>query len=332
MVLAEVEGTKALLANRWDYIFFTGSANIGKAVMAAASKHLTPVTLELGGKSPCYIDESADFEIATKRILWGKCVNLGQTCIAPDYVLCSKAAESAFVKTAKAVLKDWYGDDLQGNVDLTRIVNERHFKRLCQLLETTRGRTVYGGNTDAKDLWVEPTILIDVPRDDPIMQDEIFGPILPIITITSVQEAIDYINSKPRPLALYSFAKNSASNEQLVDATISGGVCVNDVMWHSGWQGLAFGGIGDSGMGCYHGKFTFDTFTHSRGVLERSFSPLSEALGQARYPPYTTTKLKIFRTVLRYLDYFNLTGGRYLLNICAALFGALVYAFLTRQS
>ncbi|CAL8141231.1 unnamed protein product [Orchesella dallaii] len=282
VVLAEVEGTKDLLKNKWDYIFCTGGTNVGRAVMQAAASNLTPVTLELGGKSPCYVDESADFDLAAKRILWGKFANLGQTCIAPDYVLCSKNAEKAFLNMANVVLKEWYGDDLKTNTDIPRIVNARHCKRLKALLETTRGKIVFGGDTDEKDLWIEPTIVVDVEEDDPLMQEEIFGPILPIITVNSVDEAIEFINKRPRPLALYSFAKNEKMNDRLIENTTSGGVCVNDTMWHMAWNGLPFGGIGDSGMGNYHGKFSFDAFSHHRSVLNRSFSMLSEKLGEAR--------------------------------------------------
>ncbi|CAL8141229.1 unnamed protein product [Orchesella dallaii] len=232
VVLAEVEGTKDLLKNKWDYIFCTGGTNVGRAVMQAAASNLTPVTLELGGKSPCYVDESADFDLAAKRILWGKFANLGQTCIAPDYVLCSKNAEKAFLNMANVVLKEWYGDDLKTNTDIPRIVNARHCKRLKALLETTRGKIVFGGDTDEKDLWIEPTIVVDVEEDDPLMQEEIFGPILPIITVNSVDEAIEFINKRPRPLALYSFAKNEKMNDRLIENTTSGGVCVNDTMWH----------------------------------------------------------------------------------------------------
>lgn len=327
VVLEDVEGTKDLISNnKWDYIFCTGSTQVGRAVMAAAAPSLTPVTLELGGKSPCYVDESADFELAAKRILWGKYANLGQTCIAPDYVLCSKEAEDAFLKVANTVLKEWYGDDLQGNSDIPRIINERHCRRIKTLLDTTRGKIVFGGTTDEKDLWIEPTIVTDVPADDPIMQDEIFGPILPIIRVNSLQEAIDYINSKPRPLALYSFAKNEEMNSKLIEATTSGGVCVNDTMWHMAWHGLPFGGIGNSGVGNYHGKYSFDTFSHHRSVLNRSFSMLSEKLGEARYPPYTVGKLKFFQAVLKSFEYFNCTGGVYVTHFLAALVGAALFA------
>lgn len=322
VVLGDVDATKNLLAHKFDYIFCTGSPAVGKSVMAAAAPNLVPVTLELGGKSPCYIDESADFFIASKRILWGKFMNLGQTCIAPDYILCSKKAEEEFLKVAHKVMEEWYGDNLQGNPDMPRIINERHFNRLKNLLETTNGSLVFGGRTDAKDLWIEPTIVADCKENDSLMQDEIFGPILPIVTVDSVDDAIAFIVKKPKPLALYTFAKDDKINSRIIEKTSSGGVCVNDVTWHAAWQGLPFGGVGNSGMGSYHMEFSFNTFSHSRSVLTRSFSALSEKLGEARYPPYTNGKIKIFQFILGNFHKFNVKWGRIFTHAFAAAFGA----------
>ncbi|KAG4074044.1 hypothetical protein HA402_014249 [Bradysia odoriphaga] len=322
VVLGDVDATKSLLKNRFDYIFCTGSPTVGKSVMAAAAPNLTPVTLELGGKSPCYIDESADFFIASKRILWGKFMNLGQTCIAPDYILCSKKAEKAFLDVAHKVMEEWYGEKLQENPDMPRIVNSRHFNRLKSLLESTKGTLVFGGKYDSDDLWIEPTIIADVTERDSLMQEEIFGPILPIVSVNSVDDAIEFINKKSKPLALYTFAKDDKVNKRIIAKTTSGGVCVNDVTWHSAWQGLPFGGVGDSGMGAYHAEFSFDTFSHSRSVLVRSFSALSEKLGEGRYPPYTNSKIRIFQFILGNFHKFNVKWGRIFSHVFAAALGA----------
>ncbi|OXA56525.1 aldehyde dehydrogenase, dimeric NADP-preferring [Folsomia candida] len=326
VVQGNVDETKQLLTNKFDYIFCTGSTNVGRSVMLQAANTLTPVTLELGGKSPCYIDESADFALAAKRILWGKYMNLGQTCIAPDYVLCSKEAEKIFLSVANEVMKEWYGDDLQGHQDIPRIINERHCLRLKALMDRTKGKIVYGGKVDVKDLWIEPTIVVNVLANDELMKDEIFGPILPIVSVKSVDEAIKFINAKPRPLALYSFAKNEKINDKIVRETISGGVCINDVLWHMAWKGLPFGGVNDSGIGNYHGKYSFDTFSHHRSILNRSFSMLSEKLGEARYPPYTAGKMRFFHMVLTYFDLFDVKCNRFWTHSFAVLFGALIVA------
>jgi len=323
VVQANLEESKQLLTNKFDYIFFTGSTAAGRSVMTAAASNLTPVCLEMGGKSPCFVDESADFQLAAKRILWGKFVNLGQTCIAPDYVLCSKEAEKTFVKAASDLLAEWYGKELQANPDMPRIINEKHCLRLKSLLDNTKGKIVYGGKVDVDDLWVEPTIITDVKADDPVMQDEIFGPLLPIVRVESVEEAIAFINAKPRPLALYTFAKKDKINDKIIKETISGGVCVNDVMWHMAWHGLPFGGVSESGLGNYHGKYSFETFSHHRSVLNRSFGVLSEKLGEARYPPYTPGKIKFFHHVIANFDRMNVNFGPFLTHALAALLGAL---------
>ncbi|KAJ6648024.1 Aldehyde dehydrogenase family 3 member A2 [Pseudolycoriella hygida] len=328
VILGDVDATKDLLKNKFDYIFCTGSPAVGRSVLAAAAPNLIPVTLELGGKSPCYIDESADFFIASKRILWGKFMNLGQTCIAPDYILCSKKAEKTFLAVANKVMKEWYGEDLQGNPDIPRIINEKHFNRLKNLLHSTKGSLVFGGKCDNSDLWIEPTIIIDVTEKDALMQEEIFGPILPIVTVNSVDDAIAFINKKPKPLALYTFAKDDKVNKKIIAKTSSGGVCVNDVTWHCAWQGLPFGGVGESGMGAYHMEFSFDTFSHSRSVLVRSFGLLSEKLGEARYPPYTSNKIKFFQFILANMQRFNVNCG-IVSHFFAALAGAAtVLAFI----
>ncbi|CAG7716185.1 unnamed protein product, partial [Allacma fusca] len=308
VVLADVDGTKSLLKNKFDYIFYTGSSSVASSILQAAAPNLTPVTLELGGKSPCYIDDSADFKLAAKRILWGKVMNLGMTCIAPDYLLCSRSAQEEFVKVTHQVMKEWYGSEkLQSQPDLPRIINKRHHQRIKHLLDTTKGNIIYGGETDEEDLWIEPTIVVDVQSNDSLMQDEIFGPILPIVNVNSPEEAVDFILDKPKPLALYVFSKKQEVYNKMIESTSSGGVCINDVVWQNAWHGLPFGGVGNSGMGNYHGKYSFDTFSHKRGVLIRGFSYLSEKLGEARYPPYTPDKLKFFKLILKYFEACNVT-------------------------
>jgi len=220
--------TQDLLRQRFDYIFFTGSSMIGKLVREAANAHLTPVTLELGGKSPVYIDETADINIAARRIIWGKMVNCGQTCIAPDYVLCNQATRDNLVEALRKILPEWYGSEPQKSPDLCRIVNVRHFQRLEALLGS--GKVAIGGKTDSDDLWIEPTVLIDVKGTDPVMQEEIFGPILPIVTVENAYEAIKFINSREKALTMYIFTRNTKIQQAFLEETSCGSVCINDVI------------------------------------------------------------------------------------------------------
>jgi len=282
--------TQQLLTNKFDYIFFTGSTTIGRLVREASNKYLTPVTLELGGKSPVYVDETVDLTIAAKRIIWGKMVNSGQTCIAPDYVLCHKSVKDNLVAKLCETLEEFYGTEPQKSSDLCRIVNVRHFQRLQALLKS--GRVITGGKTDADDLWIDPTILVDVKPTDPVMQEEIFGPILPIIEIADVKEAVDFINKREKPLSLYIYSSNEKVVQCLHGNTSSGSVCVNDCLMQFSVEELPFGGVGNSGIGAYHGKYSFDTFTHRKSCLIRSLDKLGEALGKDRYPPYSETKLR----------------------------------------
>ncbi|GLH02321.1 Probable methylmalonate-semialdehyde dehydrogenase [acylating], mitochondrial [Gryllus bimaculatus] len=290
VVLGGVPETTELLKERFDYIFYTGSTAVGKIVRAAANEYLTPVTLELGGKSPVFIDDTVDMEIATRRILWGKCVNAGQTCVAPDYILCTKEVQDKFVENAKKVLRKWYGDNWKNSPDLCRIVNDRHFQRVIKLIKS--GKVAVGGDSDASEKYISPTILIDVKGTDPVMAEEIFGPILPIINIRSASEAASFITSREKPLAFYIFTENSATRKYLLENVSSGGVCCNDTILHLSVETLPFGGVGYSGMGAYNGKYTFDTFTHTKGCLARSMNPLGEKLAAGRYPPYTEKKTK----------------------------------------
>ncbi|XP_066941585.1 aldehyde dehydrogenase, dimeric NADP-preferring-like isoform X1 [Macrobrachium rosenbergii] len=291
VVCGGIPETTELLKERFDYIFYTGSTTVGKIVREAANKYLTPVTLELGGKSPCYVDQDVDMDMAVRRILWGKLINLGQTCIAPDYILCSKATEKIFVEKAKEVLQEWYGDDPQKSENLCRIVAERHVDRLEEYLKC--GEAAIGGKVDRADRWVEPTVLVNVDKDSKILKEEIFGPILPVVNVDSHVEAISYINDREKPLAMYVFSKNKKKTEIFMKQVPCGGVTLNDTILHVAHTELPFGGVGHSGMGSYHGKFTFETFTHKKSCLSRSYNSFIDKAMRARFPPYTEKNLKL---------------------------------------
>jgi len=235
-----------------------------------------------------YFDDEVDVEVATRRLLWGKCVNLGQTCIAPDYVLCSKQTEGRIIEAAKKVLAEFFGNNIRGSEDLCRILTDRHFNRLIGMLK--QGKIAVGGSYDAKDRFIEPTILIDVNPNDPVMTEEIFGPILPIVNVSSPQDAVRFINAREKPLAFYIFSKNKANIEFLLGNTTSGGACVNDTLMHICPENLPFGGVGNSGMGNYHGKRSFDVFTHEKSVLKKDFAFVPEKLQSLKYPPYSENK------------------------------------------
>ncbi|KAG5668145.1 hypothetical protein PVAND_016097 [Polypedilum vanderplanki] len=289
VVCGGVQETTELLKHKFDYIFYTGSGRVGKIVYEAAAKHLTPVTLELGGKSPCYIDNTVDISKATRRVLWGKFINAGQTCIAPDYILCTKEIQDKFVKEAKVVLKEWYGDDIKKSPDFCRIVNQVNFQRLTKLLSS--GTIAVGGKTDADERFIEPTIIVDAKSTDAVMQEEIFGPILPIVNINNAFEAIKFITARDKPLALYIFSNNTNDRQTIIENTSSGGVCVNDTIMHLAVDTMPFGGVGPSGMGGYHGKYSFDTFSHKKSCLVKKIDTISEKLSNARYPPYSDKKI-----------------------------------------
>lgn len=281
-----VPETTTLLAQRFDHIFYTGNGNVGRVVMKAAAEHLTPVTLELGGKSPCVVDEEADLEVAARRIVWGKYFNAGQTCVAPDYILVHERVEPRLLDKLRETIREFYGEDPKQSRDYARIVNERHHARLSRLLGS--GDVVTGGEADVGDKYIAPTVLKDVSPDSPVMQDEIFGPILPVIRVKNVDEAIDFINEREKPLALYVFTNDKERARRVIDRTSSGGACINDCVSHLLPPELPFGGVGPSGMGAYHGKATFDTFTHKKSVLDKA-TKLDAPL---RYPPYVDQKLK----------------------------------------
>ncbi|KAK7469541.1 hypothetical protein BaRGS_00036447 [Batillaria attramentaria] len=282
-----VPETQSLLAERFDLIFYTGNTSVARIVMAAAAKFVTPVVLELGGKSPVYIDDGVDLNAATRRLVWGKYCNSGQTCVAPDYVMCTPETQEKLLMKLKEVLDEFYTTDPQTSDSYGRIVNARHFGRIKKLME---GATVaLGGQMDEKDLYIAPTVLRDVKLTDPAMQDEIFGPVMPIVPVRDHQEAISIINEREKPLAMYVFSTNRDVIRNLKECTSSGAYVVNDTVVHGGVPTLPFGGVGNSGMGAYHGKFTFDAFSHKRACLEKSLG--LESVNGLRYPPYTEKKL-----------------------------------------
>lgn len=271
--IAVVQGNRdvntALLAQRWDLIFFTGSPALAKTVMAAAAKNLTPVILELGGKSPCIIDKTADIKVAAKRLAWGKTLNSGQTCIAPDYILIHEDIKEEFVKAFGNEIRNLHGEDIQAHKHYVRMVNDKAFERVTGYFKD--GKIVYGGRSDASSRFIEPTLIEDVALDSPLMTEEIFGPVFPIVTLndkgTSFSEkAIDFVTSREKPLAFYYFGKESDGWE-LVRRTSSGGGCINDVIMHIANENVPFGGVGNSGMGRYHDKESFEAFSHTRSII-----------------------------------------------------------------
>ncbi|NJK41550.1 MAG: aldehyde dehydrogenase [Acaryochloridaceae cyanobacterium SU_2_1] len=286
VVEGAVDASQQLLAEKFDHIFFTGGTAVGRLVMQAAAAHLTPVTLELGGKSPCIVDTEIHLEHAAKRIAWGKFINAGQTCLAPDYLLIDRRIKVEFITHLKQAIRQFYGDQPQNSPDFGRMIHQRHFQRLTQFLDPDR--IILGGQTDPEDLFIAPTVIDRVTWADPIMQEEIFGPILPILEYDSLADAIAQVNDHPKPLALYFFSRNSQKQEQILHSTSSGGVCLNDTVMQFSSIGLPFGGVGDSGIGSYHGKASFATFSHDKSVMKRSFWL---DLGW-RYAPYTLKGLK----------------------------------------
>lgn len=286
-----VEASTELLAERFDHIFFTGGTAVGKVVMAAAAKHLTPVTLELGGKSPCLVDKEADADVSARRITWGKFFNAGQTCVAPDYLLLPRGTKDSFLALMKKNLETFFGPDKIQSPDLGRIITERHYARLKSFLSD--GKVYAGGTFDDKQRFLAPTILTDVKWDDRVMQEEIFGPILPVLEYDTLDEAIQKINARPKPLAFYFFSSNAANQSRVVREIPFGGGCINDTLTHLSNPRLPFGGVGESGMGAYHGQYSFDTFSHRKSVFKKTFFPDP----QLRYPPYAG-KLRWLRKLM----------------------------------
>lgn len=286
-----IEETQALLEQPLDHVFFTGSPQGGRAVMAAAAKQATPVTLELGGKSPCVVDRSADLAKAAKRISWGKFIKCGQTCIAPDYVLVDESVHDRFVEELIAGTKALWGDDSHRSDNYGRIVNLRHHRRLMDLMQY--GEPLYGGDGDESDLYIAPTFLTNVAMDSPLMQEEIFGPILPILPYRDLDEVIALINSKPRPLELFIFSTTKATQKRLIDSTLTGGVSINNL--HLRWtvHDLPFGGVGESGFGNYQGAASLETFSYERSVFAKPAS--LETPFFLLYPPFSDFKRKLVR-------------------------------------
>jgi aldehyde dehydrogenase (NAD+) len=287
-----VDETSALLEERFDHIFFTGNGTVGRIVMAAAAKHLTPVTLELGGKSPAIVTSDADLPVAAKRIAWGKFLNAGQTCVAPDYVLVEEAVEAEFVRALTDAITTFYGDDPEQSEHYARIVDARHHDRLVGLLDAGGYDATAAGGTGNRDSnYLAPTVLCGVKPDAPVMQDEIFGPILPVLSVEDVDEAIRFVNDRDKPLALYAFTSNERTQERIVAHTSSGAVTVNHAVIHPAIPELPFGGVGASGMGAYHGTTGFDLFSHDKGIVVKPTRPDPSVM----YPPYSNWKQRLTR-------------------------------------
>lgn len=293
--IAVVEGGReknnALLEEEFDYIFFTGSVEVGKTVMAAASKNLTPVTLELGGKSPVIVDETANLKIAARRIAFGKVLNAGQTCVEPDYLLIHETVKDRFIQEYANALHEFFPD---GDIsDMPVIISDKHFQRVSRLIKNEIA--VIGGAFDESRRFIEPTILAGITPESPIMQEEIFGPILPLMTYTNLDDCIRFIRSRPKPLALYLFTQNKEVEKKILNTCSFGGGCINDTIIHLANPHMGFGGVGYSGMGSYHGKLSFDTFTHYRSIVKK-YTWIDLPM---RYHPYTDKNLKLIRSLMK---------------------------------
>ena len=295
--VAVVTGGRAentcLLREHFDYIFFTGSQSVGKEVMRNAAEHLTPVTLELGGKSPCIVDKSADIKLAARRIVFGKYLNCGQTCVAPDYIYCHRSVKDRLVKEVQKQIQKQYGKQPLRNPNYGKIINEKHFDRLLGLID--KNKTVHGGGSDRHALRIEPTVLDNVTFADAVMQEEIFGPIMPILIFDNLDEAIRNINAMPHPLALYLFTSDKAAAKKVTSRCGFGGGCINDTIIHLATTEMGFGGFGESGMGSYHGKVGFDTFSHYKSIVDKKTwidLPM-------RYQPYRKINEKLIRKFLK---------------------------------
>ncbi len=284
---------QALLDQKFDYIFFTGSTAVGKEVMAKAAAHLTPVTLELGGKSPCIVDTTAKLNLAAKRIVFGKLINCGQTCVAPDYLLIHRRVKDRFLAYVKRWITVMYGTNALDNDGYVRMVNQKHYDRVMSLIDLNK--VVFGGRGDPDTLKIQPTILDNVSPEDTVMQEEIFGPVLPVLTFDRVEEALDFVNTRPHPLALYLFSQDKQVQELFLRRASFGGGCINDTIIHLATSHMGFGGVGNSGMGSYHGRQSFDTFSHRKSIVQKS--TLVDL--PVRYAPYTPSKSKLLRLFLR---------------------------------
>ncbi|AYZ35524.1 aldehyde dehydrogenase [Chryseobacterium indologenes] len=287
-----IDETTALLTLKFDKIFFTGSTKVGKIVYKAAAEHLTPVVLELGGKSPAIVSKEAHLETAAKRIVWGKFLNAGQTCVAPDYLLVEESIQEQFLEMLRKYIKEFnYSPD---SVQYTRIINKKNFHRLTDLID--REKVYFGGSYDEEKLYIEPTILNHIHWEDPVMEEEIFGPILPVISFKNFTIAINTVSEQEKPLAAYLFTKNSEEKEIFTRKLSFGGGCINDCVMHLSNDNLPFGGVGSSGIGSYHGKYGFETFSHQKSVLEKA----TWGEPNIKYPPYSEKKLSWIRKLLRF--------------------------------
>ena len=287
------EENQALLKEKFDKIFFTGSVAVGKVVMKSAAEHLTPVTLELGGKSPCIVDSTAKIRAAARKIVFGKLVNCGQTCVAPDYVLCDTRVHDALISALQKEIRKQYGEESLPREDWGKIVNEKHFDRILSLIDPVK--TVCGGRWDREALQIEPTVLDNVSWDDPVMQEEIFGPVIPVLTYRDLEEALDTVESRPRPLALYCFTESREVKERVLSRCRFGGGCINDTLIHLATSEMPFGGVGESGMGSYHGEAGFEEFSHLRSIVDqKTWTDIP-----VRYRPYTEKKEKMIRKFLK---------------------------------
>ncbi len=296
-LVSVVEGgraeNQALLDQKFDYIFFTGGVEVGKEVMARAARHLTPVTLELGGKSPCIVDRTARLDLAAKRLVFGKLLNCGQTCVAPDYLLIDRQVKDRFLALVKKWITAMYGQNALDNQGYVRMINQKHFDRVTGLIDPAK--VVFGGKSDRSTLKIQPTVLDNVYPEDPVMLEEIFGPVLPVLAFEDVQEALDFVNARPRPLALYLFSRDKKVQQLFLRRASFGGGCINDTIIHLATSRMGFGGVGNSGMGHYHGRDSFDTFSHGKSVVKKS----SLIDLPVRYAPYTPVKDRLLRLFLR---------------------------------
>ena len=295
--VAVVTGGRAentcLLHEHFDYIFFTGSQAVGKEVMRNAAEYLTPVTLELGGKSPCIVDQTADIRLAARRVVFGKYLNCGQTCVAPDYIYCQRSVKDAFIKEVQKQIRKQYGRHPLDNPDYGKIINEKHFDRILGLIDEKK--VVQGGGSDRKTLRIEPTVMDNVAFSDPVMQEEIFGPVMPLLTFDSIDEVIHRVNAMPHPLALYLFTSDKKTEKKVISRCGFGGGCINDTIIHLATTEMGFGGFGESGMGAYHGKIGFDTFTHYKSIVDKK-TWLDLPM---RYQPYRKLHEKMVRFFLK---------------------------------
>jgi aldehyde dehydrogenase (NAD+) len=321
-VQGAVAESTALLKLSWDFIFFTGSEAVGRIVARAAAEHLTPVMLELGGKSPVIVDETADIPLAARRVAWGKTYNLGQSCIAPDFAFVHREVKAKFMQELTRCLERFYGRDAQQSADLSRIVSSRHAARIKAIIDSHRADVVYGGEADVEARWISPTVL-DLQgstAERPALQQEIFGPVLPVIEYTDLSSVIAYINSRPKPLALYLFSSSSAVQRRVLAETSSGGCGINDVMMQYANKSLPFGGVGSSGIGAYHGRTGFNSLSHSRAVLHKSVyldAPL-------RYPPYGESAYRMFSWLISIVRISQPPAAKIWKGLLALLIAAIV--------